>query len=306
VLARNVLPVARMTAPRPVFPGCFLFVTRNCTQRQFLLRPDRATNNAFMYCLAEAAKRFDIDVVLSQMMSNHHHTMLYDPKGNQVQFREHFHKMLAKSQNALRGRWENLWSSEEPCVVDIIDSADLLDKLVYIATNPVKDGLVARVEHWPGPKLVKALLNRQSIKVCRPTHFFRKHGNMPPTIEVVMKLPDHFEGKEEFLAALKRRIKAVEDECRKTGRTVLGPGGVMAQSWRHCATSDRPRRRLRPRLAARNTELRIAIIERNKAWQAAYRVARKGLLEGKDVEFPFGTYWLARFAGVRVEPPRLS
>jgi putative transposase len=93
-----------MTAPRPVFPGCFLFVTRRCTQRQFLLRPDGETNNAYTYVLAEAAKRFDIDVILSQMMSNHHHDGLYDRYGNHVEFREHFHTMLAKCQNALRGR----------------------------------------------------------------------------------------------------------------------------------------------------------------------------------------------------------
>jgi len=297
-----------MTAPRPVFPGSFLFVTRTCTQRQFILRPDKATNNAFMYCLAEAAKRWEMVVVLSQMMSNHHHTMLYDPKGNQVQFREHFHKMLAKSQNALRRRWENMWSSEEACVVEVMDpSADLLDKLVYIAVNPVKDGLVERVQDWPGPKLVSALLDRQAITVPRPAHFFRKHGDMPLEIELVMKLPDHFEGKDEFLAELRRRIKAEEKayahERRRTGRRVLGPQGVRCQSWRACATTDRPRRELRPRFAARDPELRIATIERNKQWQACYRAARKDLVEGKDVEFPFGTYWLARFAGVRVGPP---
>ena len=28
-------------------------ITRRCTQRQFLLRPDQATNNAFIYCPAE-------------------------------------------------------------------------------------------------------------------------------------------------------------------------------------------------------------------------------------------------------------
>jgi len=128
-----------MPSARPVFPGCFLFMSRRCTQRQFLLRPDDETNNAFTYCLAEAAQRTDVHVILSQMESNHHHTMAYDPHGRQVEFREHFHKMLAKSQNALRGRWENLWSSEEPYTVEVMSADDLLDKLVYIATNPVKD-----------------------------------------------------------------------------------------------------------------------------------------------------------------------
>ena len=47
-----------------MFPERFLFITRRCTQREFLLRPDDETNNAFTYLLAEAAQRFGIDVVL--------------------------------------------------------------------------------------------------------------------------------------------------------------------------------------------------------------------------------------------------
>src|SRR5262245_30026660 len=99
-----------MSAPRPVYPGRILFITRRCTQRTFLLRPDAETNNNFTYCLGEAAQRYGMDICLSQMMSNHHHTAAYDPHGHDVEFREHFHKLTAKSQNALRGRWENLWS----------------------------------------------------------------------------------------------------------------------------------------------------------------------------------------------------
>ena len=69
-----------MTAPRPVFPGQFLFITRRCTQREFLLRPDDETNNAFTYLLAEAAQRFGVELILPQMMSNHYHASAYDPR----------------------------------------------------------------------------------------------------------------------------------------------------------------------------------------------------------------------------------
>ena len=37
-----------MTLPREVIPGRFYMVTRRCTQRLFLLRPDEETNNAFL------------------------------------------------------------------------------------------------------------------------------------------------------------------------------------------------------------------------------------------------------------------
>lgn len=296
-----------MCTARPVIPGRFLFITRRCTQRQFLLRPDDETNNAFVYCLAEAASRFNIDIVLPQMMSNHGHTVLYDAHGNEAQFREHFHKMLAKSQNALRGRWENFWASEESCVIEVIDAADLLDKVVYTATNPVKDGLVEKVHHWPGPNFVAALLSGRPMRATRPKHFFRPDGTMPEHVELRVKLPDHFEAKEAFLAELRLRIRAVEQKCaeerQRSGRTVIGRRRVLRQSWRESPSSYEPRRRLRPRVAARNKWLRTAALQRNKEWQRAYRDARERWLEGQEVEFPYGTYWLRRFANVNVAPP---
>jgi hypothetical protein len=54
------------------------------------------------------------------------------------------HKLLALSQNALRGRWENFWSSEQTCVVKLVGREAVLDKLVYTATNPVLDHLSSK------------------------------------------------------------------------------------------------------------------------------------------------------------------
>jgi putative transposase len=296
-----------MTAPRPVFPGHFVFITRRCTQRTFLLRPDDETNNAFTYLVGEAAQRFGMHIILSQMMSNHHHTAAYDPEGRHVEFREHLHKMIAKSQNALRGRWENLWSTEETCVVELITLDDLLDKLVYIATNPVKDGLVEKVHHWPGPKFTAALLSGRPMRARRPRHFFREHGPMPAEIELHLSFPAHIEGHGDLLEELRRRIVAVETsyaEARaRAGRGVIGRRGILRQSWRESPTSREPRRNLRPRVAARSKWLRIAALQRNRDWEIAYRSARQIWLLGGEAEFPHGTYWLRRFADVSVRPP---
>lgn len=299
-----------MSAPRPVFAGRFLFITRRCTQREFLLRPDEETNNAFVYTLAEATRRFGMNTILSQMMSNHHHTALFDPNGHDVEFREHFHKMMAKSQNALRGRWENFWSSEEPCVVEVMTAEDLLDKLVYIATNPVKDGLVEKVHHWPGPPFLRALLAGKPMRAYRPTHFYRAEGPMPEEVELELGLPEDFERKEEFLAELQRRIALVEEEHARermrTGRRVVGRRTILRQSWRASPTSHEPRRNLRPRVAAKSKWTRIAALQRNKQWEAEYKHARLLWLAGFEVEFPYGTYWLRRFANVAIKPAPLN
>jgi putative transposase len=293
--------------PRRVVPGTTCFNTRRCTQRQFLLRPDEETNNAFVYCLAEAAERFGIHVILPQMMSNHEHVAYVDPEGTDVEFRQRFHGHLAKCQNALRGRWENVWSSEEPCVVEVMTPEDLMEKLVYIATNPVKDGLVERVHHWPGPKFVRALLTGTPLRAYRPKHFFREDGPMPAAVELHLRLPDYVPDHAGFLAELERRIRLVEEECAKarlaSGRYVVGRRRILRQSWRDCPTSHEPRRGLRPRVAARSKWVRIAKLQRNKAWEQAYQSARLRWLAGLPAVFPYGTYWLRKYANVTVEPP---
>src|SRR5262245_60581159 len=112
---------APMSTPRQVIPSQFYLLTRRCTQRQHLLRPDATTNGIFIYCLAEAAQRFDIDVLLTTAESNHAHTVFFDRHGRYPQFVEQFHKMFARCQNARWGRWENLWSSSPPCVTRLLD-----------------------------------------------------------------------------------------------------------------------------------------------------------------------------------------
>jgi hypothetical protein len=56
------------------------------------------------------------------------------------------------------GRWENFWSSEQVCVVKLVDREAVMDKLVYTAADPVQDDLVKRVHHWPGVNGLTALL----------------------------------------------------------------------------------------------------------------------------------------------------
>jgi len=294
-----------MTLPRQVLPGQFYMLTRRCTQRMFFLRPDEAMNNAFVYCLGEAAQRFEIEVILPQQMSNHHHTTLFDRHGRIIEFTEHFHKMLAKCVNALRGRWENMWSSESPCIVELVDIADVIDKVVYVATNPVLDHLVERVHHWPGAKCVGAMLAGHVLTATRPTFFFREDGPMPESVELKLTIPPELGCTADVLREVSERIESVEIEHMRlraqTGKRIVGRRGVLRQSWRDSPTSREPRRNLRPRVAARSKWSRLEALRRNRDFVNAYRSSRAAWLAGLTVSFPAGTYWLRRFAGVTVE-----
>ena len=298
-----------MSIPREVLPGQTYMITRRCTQRQFLMRPDRKTNNAFIYCLAEAATRFRIQVLFTVAMSNHHHTGIYDPEGNYPAFLEHFHKLFAKCQNALRGRWENFWSSEQTSVVRLVEPADILEKMTYALTNPVKDGLVERAHHWPGVTSLDPASRGTRLYASRPRHFFRDEGTMPETVSLSFNRPKGFEHltAAEFAGLVAERVQHVEEtvfaERRRTGRQVLGRRAVLKQRCTDRPETREPRRELNPRVAARSKWSRIEALLRNRAFQDAYAAARASFISGvRNAIFPPGTYWLRRFASAPCAP----
>jgi putative transposase len=294
-----------MSLPREVLPGRSYLITRRCTQRQLLMRPDAETNQAFLYCLAEAAARYKIDVLFTVAMSNHHHTGIYDPLGNYPAFLEHFHKLFAKCQNALRGRWENFWAAEQTSVVRLTSAQDVLEKLVYALTNPVKDHLVEKALQWPGVSSYSAMVENRALRATRPQHFFRETGAMPEAVTLHFARPVGFEHLTHaaWAALLEQRVKEAEDSARsqrrRSGLLVLGAKAVLRQSWVSRPKSVEPRRKLSPRVAAKNKWKRIEALLHNKAFLLAYHDARQAFqLKMRTVVFPDGTYWLRRFASV--------
>jgi len=284
-------------------------ITRRCTQRQFLMRPDPATNNAFLYCLAEAAQRFGIEVIFTMATSNHHPTGIREPHGNYPAFLEHFHKMFAKCQNCLRGRWENFWSSEQTSVVRLMDPEDVLNKMVYALANPAKDHLVERAAEWPGVSALKAVVGKTTLWAVRPRHFFRADGEMPARVSLEFLRPPGFEhlSPKQFASTLRERIAAVEtaaaEERLRTGRRVLGVATILSQRWHDRPSTRESRRQLDPRVAARNKWRRIEALLRNKDFLDAYYAARDSMIAGvRDVIFPAGTWLLRNFAPIRCLP----
>src|SRR5689334_8027799 len=164
-----------MTTPRQILPEQIYLVTRRCTQRQFLLRPDETTTRIFLYTLGEAATRFGIELIAWHAASNHYHAVVYDPSGNLPLFLERFHKLCARALNARWKRWENFWAAEVTCAVRLIEDADVLDKVVYALSNPVTDHIVDRVFDWPGASSLRyTRAVPHTIIIERPTIFFRE------------------------------------------------------------------------------------------------------------------------------------
>jgi putative transposase len=297
-----------MSLPRQVVEGRFYLVTRRCTQRQFLLRPDEETNNAFVYCLAHAANNAGLHVVAFIANSNHYHAVVLDAAGCIPKFLEAFHKLLAKHQNALRGRWENFWASEQTSLVELVGPDDILAKTVYTLTNPVKDFLVERAREWPGATSLAATLGDEIVVAKRPRRFFRANGKMPKSVELRCGVPPKLEHllPAQFHDSLADAIDDAETkiaaERARTGRRVLGRQAVLAQDPFACPESREPRRGLDPKIASQNRELRAEAIRGLKTFHAAHRNSLEAWLAGEPVVFPYGTWKLRVFASVNGAP----
>jgi putative transposase len=298
-------------------PGRTYLITRRCSERRFFLRPDERTKQAFWYCLAEAAARCQIEICAALAESNHYHAICHDPEGRYPEFLERFHQMLAKVQNARWGRWESLWANEQTSVVNLVTPADAFDKMIYVLTNPVKDHLVEHATDWPGPTSLFAQLSNHPVTERRPHWFFAPDTKMPLKASVRFRRLPGFEqvSKEDWSAMITAAIAEVERTARAqrleqkingtgTGR-VIGCKTLRTQSPFDSpkSVSREPRRKLSPRVAARNRWRRMEALRRNKVFLADYRAALLAHRAGDtSVLFPCGSYKLPRHGLVRCAP----
>jgi hypothetical protein len=209
-----------------------------------------------------------------------------------------------RTQRLARGRWENLWASEQPSIVRLADEQAQLGKAVYALTNPVAAGLVTEHHHWPG---VISLLARMARPLVykRPVGFFRENGPLPRHATLtIAPLPGLAHApQDECLATLRTAVVARETELARerqsTGRSVLGRRQVLRQSAFSSPGSSEPRRQRSPRVAGGNKWARIQALARLRSFLAGYREAWLQWRAGaRGVVFPFGTYGLRVYAGV--------
>ncbi len=298
-----------MTQPRRILSDRTYMFTRRCTQRMFLLRPSKKTDQAFIYCFAVAAKRYDIEVYWLCVLSNHYHAGCRDTHGNYPEFLRYFHSMLARCLNAHLGRWENLWSTEQTGALELGDEDAIFRKMIYSLCNPVQDNLVERVLSWPGFCSYRYQLADQPVLAQRPLRFFNKEGIMPEEVDLRFARPPEFDHltHEQWAAKLHAAVTAKEEEAAAkratTGKRAIGRKAILRQSSFASPRSIAERRGLRPRVASRNKWRRIEMLQANKHFQQRYREAYLSHRAGNaGALFPTGTYKLRVQGLVRCEP----
>lgn len=294
--------------------GRTYLITRRCTQRQFLLRPDEEVSHIFEYCLAEAADRFRVTLYGWMAMSNHEHLVARDNEGNLPDFLAHLHKMIAKALNTKWGRSENLWAAEQPNVVHLVEPQDRFDKLIYLLANPVQDDLVDRVACWPGASSYAQHLGSSPKTIARPRRYFRKDGPMPETVTLRAERLDGYEHLDDaaWISTIAAAVTAVERRARETRaearRGVVGRKAVLRARHTDRAASPERRRGLRPQVACRDPKKRARELALLRGFRVAHGHALRRWIGGDHhVVFPPGTFRMRRLGAVcemsRCPPP---
>jgi len=161
-----------VTLPRRLLKQQVHLVTRRTSERRFFLKPCKAVRQVVLYALGLALQRYAIQLYALVVEANHFHMVLCDPKGELDAFMKDVDQLIARALNAYWGRGESFWSPSSYSNVEIHDPETLIRKLVYVFTNPVRDGLVARPEDWPGIRTLPEDMGSLEFTVQRPKQAF--------------------------------------------------------------------------------------------------------------------------------------
>jgi len=97
--------------------------------------------------------------------SNHYHLLIRVPDAERMaDFMGYFQTNAAREVGRLRKWRDKIWSRRYEAIVISDEPAAQVDRLRYVLANGVKEGLVARVEDWPGISLVKSVLSGEPVR----------------------------------------------------------------------------------------------------------------------------------------------
>ncbi len=237
------------------------------------------------------------------VMSNHVHIVITDVEGRLPEFMRELNRPTAKALNASQGQCENLWAAEPYNSVVLPTEHELLDKVAYVAANPVEAGLVESPAAWPG--FIQWMPAEGTV--AKPDVYFGKSAPDFATWRITapsgMRWSD-----EEWRARLKSRVQSRVDKARqkvtRAGGKFLGRKAVLAQSLATRAGSYEEKRGIVPRFAARTRSTFLQMVRTFRAFQSGYRKALEAWRAGvRDVVFPHGTYWMFVHHHAPVKPP---
>ena len=286
-------------------------LTRNTSERRYFLRPSKELREAILYCIADAQARHPVHIHAFCAMSNHIHVVLTDPDGTAPLFVQAMNQNIARYVNCSLGRFGAMWEGgARPNYCVLPEHGDVLDKIVYTLTNPVKAGLIPQHQLWPGAISDIAQITKGRITTKRPTKFFARTDDPTHLTRelvltqapgpVMMSQADY--GQYLALRVAETEAAIAADRAAK-GQKWLGRKECMKiDPFDAPETKWKPFTR-NPKVSTKHEEARHAWIQRLKKFVSQYGDARRAFRGGaRDAPFPVGTFAMRVYLSVAIEP----
>lgn len=284
-------------------------VTRRTQRRTHLLRPDKQMNELYLYLLAVISRRHGVLVHGVTLMSTHEHLVVTDVRGCLPRFLAELHRTVALCVKVLR-KWEGeVWDGGKTSVVELRTKEAVIEKLAYIAANPVTSGLVHRAAEWPGITTLPKHLGQAQWTAFRPDFYLDEaNPSWPEAATLVLApLPLRRVTEEQVRIAVAAELERLETkataEIRAKGWTVVGARQLLRISPFKRAKSWEPLRSLNPTFAVGRGQRRafFTAVKVLRDFRTAYREALKlWRCDVRSATFPPATWWMRAFHGAPV------
>lgn len=282
-------------------PQTIYFVTSRTIQSRFLMTPSPKANELIGGILARFTRQCEIELFAYVFTSNHFHLMVRAPSAIAMStFMQRLQSNIAVKVGRLvdwRGRFFARRYSSEP----IVDAGAQVERLSYILSHGVKEGLVSAVRSWPGLSCSQALMEGRSVLPQRWRNWTRRWKLEREEDTSVGRFSEQCPSEDEALvlsplpcwahlsatrrAQLATELVAAVDASAPSGRSRPGPRAIAEQD-----PHGRPRQTKhspRPKAHASTKELWVAAVRRYQAVLAEFREASRRWFRGVlDVEFP--------------------
>jgi REP element-mobilizing transposase RayT len=286
-------------------PGSVVEVTARTVGSRYLLRPGPTTNELVLGVLGRAQELYGVRLFAIAVMSNHLHALVsVDHAAQLAGFMQHLQANIAKEVGR-HHRWSGpLWSRRYRSIV-VADADSQVTRLRYVLCQGLKEGLVDRVDRWPGVSSFKASTSGtplHGIWYNRSAQFeARRRAVEPDPLKTervyqirLSQLPALAdtppEGYRRFIADLVRREERdVATNRAEAGKTsVLGARRILEQDPHQAPTqSDQSPA---PIVHASTGKVRAAFKQAYAAFVDAFRAAAQSLRNGQSAEFPAGAF----------------
>ncbi len=281
-------------------------VTVRTKQSRLLLRPSPALNQIVLGVLGRAQQRYGVGCCAVVCMSNHWHALLQVEDAQQLaRFMQYVDANLALEVDRLVDWPHGLWSRRYQAILISDEEAAQVGRLRYVLAHGVKEGLVSRVEEWPGVHSAGALLHGKPLEGYwfdrTKEYAARNRGEDFGVMEYASReelvlsplpcwkhlLPEQYR---ERVAGLVEQIEAEgKAERESKGLRPLGVQAILKQS--PTTRPNKTKKSPAPAFHAASKAVRKGFWEAYYTFVAAFREAAEKLKVGdRSAKFPVGSF----------------